>query len=416
MSGSEHLGQSSLSSAQFILYPTHLLYIMSDSETKPKAGVPSWQIQAPAEEKSKKEDKIETRSNEEPSRTELIESAKKFLKEDEVKDATTDKKIAFLESKGLMNDEVEQLLGVSRNVEASNPASKVCFVTSSLSSISNFVKPVTKTVIPTQQSIIQKSSAASSGPPSSPQPHAAPQPQRDTPPIITYPEFLTTPQAPPPLITPTRVLNTLYAFSGLGAFIYGASTYLVKPMSENLASARRELAETAQEKLNTLKEKLKPMVSELPQPVLAHGEAQAREEDEDDDPTEMFHRDIGVQTSPSLDETPIPEEKPLVVNSQTSKSQLISMNLNEVELALSQESHAEGTVQTEINSLKTYLDTLMYTPPSFTYGGGMQYGKKPDEDDEIGRIKKEIRAVKGVLLSAKNFPVGAGMPQYRRPA
>ena len=187
-------------------------------------------------------------------------------------------------------------------------------------------------------------------------------------------------------------------------------------MSENLASARHELAETAQEKLNTLNEKLKPMVSELPQPVLAHGEKKYvdRDEDEDDDPTEMFHRDIGVQTSLSLDETPIPEEKPLVVNSQTSKSQLISLNLNEVELALSQESHAEGTVQTEINSLKTYLDALMYTPPSFTYGGGMQYGKKPDEDDEIGKIKKEIRAVKGVLLSAKNFPVGAGMPQYRR--
>ena len=387
---------------------------MSDSEAKPKAGVPSWQRQAPVEEESKKEDKDETESTEEPSRTELIESAKKFLEEDEVKDATTEKKIAFLESKGLKNEEIEQLLGVARNVEASNPASKVCFVTSSHSSISNFMKPVTRTVIPTQQSIIQQSSPTSSLPTS--QPQAPPQPQRDTPPIITYPEFLTTPQAPPPLITPTRVLSTLYAFSGLGALICGASTYLIKPMSENLASARHELAETAQEKLNTLNEKLRPMVSELPQPNLAHVGARDREEDEDDDPTEMFHRDIGVQTSPSLDETPMPEEKPLTVNAQTSKSQLISLNLNEVELALSQESHAEGTVQTEINSLKTYLDTLMYTPPSFTYGGGMQYSKKPDEDDEIGRIKKEIRAVKGVLLSAKNFPVGAGMPQYRRPA
>ena len=400
------------SSAPFILYPTHLLYIMSDSQTKSKAGVPSWQRQAPAEAESKKEDKVEL--TEEPLRTELIESAKKFLEEDEVRDATTDKKIAFLESKGLKSEEIEQLLGVARNVEASNPASKVCFVTSSRSSISNSVKPVTRTVIPTQQSIIQQSSPTSSPP--TPQPQAAPEPQRDNPPIITYPEFLTTPQAPPPLITPTRVLNTLYAFSGLGALIYGASTYLIKPMSENLASARHELAETAQEKLNTLNDKLKPMVSELPLPVLAHGEARDKEEEEDDDPTEMFHRDIGVQTSPSLDETPIPEEKPLTVNAQTSKSQLISLNLNEVELALSQESHAEGTVQTEINSLKTYLDTLMYTAPSFTYGGGMQYGKKPDEDDEIGRIKKEIRAVKGVLLSTKNFPVGAGMPQYRRPA
>lgn len=100
---------------------------MSDSETKPKVGVPSWQLQKGAEaDENKEEVKSETQS-EEPSRTELVESAKKFLEEDEVKDATTDKKIAFLESKGLKNEEIEQLLGVARNVEASNPAQKVCF-------------------------------------------------------------------------------------------------------------------------------------------------------------------------------------------------------------------------------------------------------------------------------------------------
>ena len=101
---------------------------MSDSETKPKAGVPSWQLQKGAEAEENEEDtKLETQT-EEPSRTELVESAKKFLEEDEVKDATTDKKIAFLESKGLKNEEIEQLLGVGRNVEASNPAPKVCFI------------------------------------------------------------------------------------------------------------------------------------------------------------------------------------------------------------------------------------------------------------------------------------------------
>lgn len=103
---------------------------MSDSETKLKAGVPSWQLQkGPETEEENKEAKPETQS-EEPSRTELVESAKKFLKEDEVRDASTDKKIAFLESKGLNNEEIEQLLGVARNVEASNPAQKVCFIIS----------------------------------------------------------------------------------------------------------------------------------------------------------------------------------------------------------------------------------------------------------------------------------------------
>ncbi len=93
----------------------------------PKSGVPSWQTAKGADTETKQEDKPtkKVEENIEPSRFELVESARKFLEEDEVKDATTDKKIAFLEKKGLENEEIEQLLGVSRNVEASNPEVKV---------------------------------------------------------------------------------------------------------------------------------------------------------------------------------------------------------------------------------------------------------------------------------------------------
>lgn len=188
-------------------------------------------------------------------------------------------------------------------------------------------------------------------------------------------------------------------------------------MSESLASARHELAETAQEKLNTFNEKLKPLVSELPQPNLAHGEAYKDREDydSDDDPTEMFHRDIGVQTSDELETIAVPDVKPAAVNTQTAKASLLNTNLMEIDLAISSESHSGGQIQTEINNLKTYLDTLMYKPPSFTYGSSVTYGAKKDEDDEIGRLKKEIRAVKGVLLSAKSFPGASGAgAQFKR--
>ena len=117
-------------SGQLNFTPHNPSYIMSDSETKSKAGVPSWQLQKALEAEEKNTDDNSKTQAEEPSRTELVESAKKFLEEDDVKDATTDKKISFLESKGLRNDEIEQLLGVARNVEASNPAaSEVCFIT-----------------------------------------------------------------------------------------------------------------------------------------------------------------------------------------------------------------------------------------------------------------------------------------------
>ena len=91
---------------------------MSDSEPgEKKTGVPSWQLKAdqrPAEEDTKPVPEPE------PSRESILEQAKKFLEEDEVKDASTDKKIAFLEKKGLGNDDIQQLLGISRNTEASS--------------------------------------------------------------------------------------------------------------------------------------------------------------------------------------------------------------------------------------------------------------------------------------------------------
>jgi hypothetical protein len=87
---------------------------MSDSDPgEKKAVVPSWQTAAP-----KKEEK--NSAPEPESREKVLEQAKKFLEEDEVKDASTDKKVAFLESKGLQGDEIQSLLGVSRNEEASN--------------------------------------------------------------------------------------------------------------------------------------------------------------------------------------------------------------------------------------------------------------------------------------------------------
>lgn len=58
------------------------------------------------------------------SRHELVEQASKFLETAEVKDAPTDSKISFLESKGLTDQEIQGLLGVSRNKDASNADSR----------------------------------------------------------------------------------------------------------------------------------------------------------------------------------------------------------------------------------------------------------------------------------------------------
>ena len=101
---------------------------MSDSESKPKGGVPSWQMKPeasnPKPATEEKEQATESAPEANP-RTSVLEDARKFLEEDEVKDASTDKKVAFLEGKGLTSEEIHQLLGITRNLEASNPESQV---------------------------------------------------------------------------------------------------------------------------------------------------------------------------------------------------------------------------------------------------------------------------------------------------
>jgi len=100
---------------------------MSDpNEGEKKVGVPSRQLKS-KDEAAKPEEKPDEKLALEPtaseqSRETLLEQAKKFLQEDEVHDANTDKKIAFLESKGVRTEEIHELLGVTRNLEASAPS------------------------------------------------------------------------------------------------------------------------------------------------------------------------------------------------------------------------------------------------------------------------------------------------------
>jgi hypothetical protein len=102
------------------LFPTLRLFTMSDSDRgEKKPTVPSWQSKT-QDETAKEEEKP---AAEPPSRETIIEQAKKFLEEDEVRNASTDKKVAFLESKGLRSEEIHDLLGVAKNPEAS---SEVC--------------------------------------------------------------------------------------------------------------------------------------------------------------------------------------------------------------------------------------------------------------------------------------------------
>lgn len=88
---------------------------MSDAEDDKKAGsAPSWQAK-PADTQSPA---TSTESQDDPET--VLAQAKKFLEDESIKDAPTDKKLAFLESKGVKSEDIQSLLGVQRNAEASS--------------------------------------------------------------------------------------------------------------------------------------------------------------------------------------------------------------------------------------------------------------------------------------------------------
>lgn len=310
------------------------------------------------------------------------DQVKSFLQDPGVRDEPIEKKRAFLASKGIPEDVIDRELGTP-------PATSL-----SASDFASF-----------------KQTAQ--------QPAAAPvAPARPSgPPIITYPEFLAEAHKPPPIITPSRILNTAYLASGLAAVIYGASTFLVKPMSVSLTESRHDFAAHSNSKIDELNERLSKLVSKLPE-----SKKQTVESDSDDvesitsDPTELFHRDMGTQTSPPLSPRPSSSASATTkskVDAHNDRLNIISSHLSELLSGVEAgEKPAEDRLE-ETNKLRNYLDTMIYrsqTMNVWTAEGTTTSGPKKDaSEDAIEELKKEIRGVKGVLLSAKRFAPVSGV-------
>ncbi|KAL4978487.1 peroxisomal membrane anchor protein conserved region-domain-containing protein [Aspergillus desertorum] len=393
---------------------------MSDSHSK--ASIPKWQQQHSGSSPPAADGEDAGSGD----RSTLLEQASSFLQDESIRDAHTDRKISFLKSKGLTATEIKGLLGVSRNTEASSSSSD--------SSSEESKSMPTSSTGASEHSILTPSTPSSDSRPV----NSAP---RDVPPIITYPEFLFHQSKPPPLVTLRSVLYAIYGAAGLGATIYGAGEYVVKPMLAALAGARHDLAQTTEENLKKLNEKLERNVSQLPPSLTVKHTTLAGDATEEDiesitsDPTELFHRDIGTQTSQDLI-----QPSSVIVTSTTTESttsdpiaavtthqrrlESIGSHLRELEDAQSQSGTLHDTTRSRINDLQHYLDRLMYSRSSYPYsstigyggystpgidsGGGAAVGMGKAEEDAILNFRAEIRGVKGALLSARNFPSGRG--------
>jgi hypothetical protein len=236
--------------------------------------------------------------------------------------------------------------------------------------------------------------------------------------IITYPEFLARRHRPSPLITMDGFFNTLYAFGGLSALLYGTNKYVFGPMADSLTDARVSLHDTAAYNLTKLIDKLEGAVSEIPAQATAPGAA-TMEKDGDDaeseygDPTELFHRDIGVQTSlpasPSPanpDRSPIPQLNEAPSATQAKRIASLAAEVRTISNGFTSQSEDLAETMRVLSLFQDDLNKLRYKAPSDFFGGvgGYPPSRASEPNDEISKARDNIRRVKGVLLSARNFP------------
>lgn len=217
------------------------------------------------------------------------------------------------------------------------------------------------------------------------------------------------------------------------ATIYGASTYMITPMMASLNEARLSLAGTALANLKRLNSLLENSVSEIPVEAKQHvalGDelhGGRSETSSVSDPTELFHVDVGTQTSPVLSRPLSPSNGMLATSTdglaalshQETRLKDLHSYLSDVVEVTDEVGDADAAVADSVRELSTYLDSLidssLYYGSSHVYGGllggsgSLNRGQSTTRsDDAVTTIKAEIRGIKGVLLSARNFPALGG--------
>ncbi|KAL7954660.1 peroxisomal membrane anchor protein conserved region domain-containing protein [Trichoderma compactum] len=356
---------------------------MDDSEGKSSPdGVPKWQLNAPSDDAA-----ADASPSQQNSDTDKLEVARRFLDDDAVKTAPRDTKVDFLKSKGVEDEDIEHLLGGLEEAPSSEKDS-----TPSDESNDKALQVLEKSFAPKPPAVPQPSNSILAG--------------SDRPPVVTYPEFLTKPQRTPPLVTTNGLLNTLYAFGGLSTLLYGASKFAVEPMAEKLTNARIDLHETTANRLDSILTQLENTVSVVPS--YKSSANTASEATESEDPSEMFHRDVGTQTSfPSSPSSSTPKGK------DEAQSKVQADRLSKLAKSLKGLTDDFKKQSNESQDIKVLLDVFHDDLDNMTYGhhtelfGNSDKRKKKDSEDEIRKVRDNIRRIKGVLLSARTFPTSA---------
>lgn len=335
-----------------------------------------------------------------------VDQARRFLADESIRGASRDRKAEFLKSKGLQDEDIEKLLSEVNEAD----------IASTLPSAPPEKEP---------EAAPEKTTAGEPTIPQKTSPTPTASAASDAPPIITYPEFLTHSPRPPPLITPSRVLDILAVSGAAWTLLYGAAKFVVSPMVESQTEARSDYYTHVNEKASQMVQKLESLVSEVPykngkplrsQQPEAYTDAADDDKSSYGDPTEMFHRDIGTQTSPPpASVTPSPgtsNANESTVDAQARRLARLRTVVKELSDMNTKRAEDTADLLSGVTRLRDEVDKVhrypTWSPPVSMYGQA-SFGRSSgqQEDDEYKKTKDAIRSVKGVFLSSRMFPTAA---------
>ncbi|KAH6656390.1 peroxisomal membrane anchor protein conserved region-domain-containing protein [Truncatella angustata] len=321
-----------------------------------------------------------------------LEDARKFLHHERAQSSSDEKKAEFLRSKGISDEDIEKLL---KERSSSRPANA-----ETSGGTSSGQTQIKADAVEPREALPE--------PATPPEPSSAPgTSSNETPPIITYPEFLTHSPKPPPLLTPSRLANGATVLASAWTLAYGVARFIVGPMVEKQSEARSEYYAHVNSKLSTLVEKLEGVVSEVP---YKNGKGLKSEVDVDDDssyddPTEMFHRDIGTQTTPQVSSASSSDAGEKVVDKQAERLAQLTTSMKELSDMYISQAENTSELHSQLREFREEVDKLAYPSESLSYGGsGFGIGRSSEPDDEFKKTKDAIRSVKGMFLSSRMFP------------
>ncbi len=193
-------------------------------------------------------------------------------------------------------------------------------------------------------------------------------------------------------------------------------------MVENLTTARLDITSHAQTQLDELSSRLSKMVSSVPTSAQAaaaldtHDPEEARSE-ADSDPAELFHRDYGTQTTPTLsrhsslssEASPSQHGADKSQNGHETDLQKLRSHLSELVADSRASSGVDQGLTTQMADLKSYLNEMRYQSQPAMMGVQRLTNNNHEmpQDEALNAVKAEIRSIKGTLLSARNFPASA---------